>query len=111
MSGYADRVLTPFELIAEPNRRRMLDLLRAEPRSVGDLVRLVGLSQPNVSKHLRVMRDAELVSVTVDAQWRRYALRPEALLEVDRWLDPYREFWNFRLDDLERHLQTRKETP
>jgi len=109
--GLCRSMLTIFHVIAEPSRRGMLDLLRGEARSVGELVSSLGLSQPNVSKHLRVMRDAGLMSVTIDAQWRRYALRPEALREVDRWLNPYRELWKSRLDDLERHLDTRKETP
>jgi DNA-binding transcriptional ArsR family regulator len=97
-------VTETFEVLAEPNRRRILDLLRAEERPVGDLVRLLAASQPSVSKHLRVLRDAGLVDVRVDAQRRLYRVRPEPLREVARWLEPYRTLWESRLDDLERHL-------
>jgi DNA-binding transcriptional ArsR family regulator len=97
-------VIETFEVLAEPNRRRILDLLRAEERPVGDLVRLLAASQPSVSKHLRVLRDAGLVDVRVDAQRRLYRVRPEPLREVARWLEPYRRLWESRLDDFERHL-------
>jgi DNA-binding transcriptional ArsR family regulator len=93
-----------FEVLAEPNRRRILDLLRDEPRAVGDLVSELGISQPGVSKHLRVLREAGLVSATVDAQRRVYRVRPEPLQEIDAWLAPYRAAWADRLDALERHL-------
>ncbi|MGH9012642.1 MAG: ArsR/SmtB family transcription factor [Acidimicrobiia bacterium] len=97
-------VPTAFEVLAEPNRRRILDLLHPGERSVGDLVDRLGLSQPGVSKHLRVLRDAGLVAVRRDAQRRWYRLRAEPLAEVDGWLAPYRRFWTHRLDALERHL-------
>ncbi len=100
---------TTFEVLAEPNRRRILDLLRDGERSVGELVERLALSQPAVSKHLRVLREAGLVAVRVDAQRRRYRLRPEALAEIDAWLAPYRAFWSDRLDALERHLDDTKE--
>ena len=93
-----------FEVLAEPNRRRILDLLRAEERPVGELVGALALSQPLVSKHLRVLRDAGLVDVRTDAQRRVYRLRPNPLREMADWLEPYRAMWNARLDDLERHL-------
>ncbi len=93
-----------FDVLAEPNRRRILDLLRDEERPVGDLVEALALSQPAVSKHLRVLRDVGLVEVRVDAQRRLYRLRAEPLQAVDRWLEPYRALWAERLDDLERHL-------
>jgi DNA-binding transcriptional ArsR family regulator len=93
-----------FAVLAEPSRRRILDLLRDGERSVGDLVENLSLSQPGVSKHLRVLRDAGLVEVRVDAQRRLYQLRPEPLAELDAWLDPYRHFWSGRLDALEAHL-------
>jgi len=99
----------PFEVLAEPNRRRILDLLRAEERPVGDLVHALAVSQPTVSKHLRVLRDAGLVDVRVDAQRRLYRVRPEPLQSIDAWLAPYREMWAERLDDLERHLDTMEE--
>jgi len=93
-----------FEVLAEPNRRRILDLLREEERPVGVLVDALGISQPAVSKHLRVLRDAGLVEVRVDAQRRLYRLQPEPLREIDEWLTPYRRAWSKRLDALERHL-------
>ena len=97
-------MLETFEVLAEPSRRRILDLLREEERPVGELVQLLAASQPSVSKHLRVLRDAGLVEVRVDAQRRLYRVRPEPLREVARWLEPYRLLWESRLDDLERHL-------
>lgn len=95
---------TTFDVIADPTRRRILDLLRARPRAVGELVERLGLSQPGVSKHLRVLREAGLVRVHQDAQWRRYELRPEPLAELDAWLAPYRRLWADRLDALEQYL-------
>ena len=99
----------PFEVLAELNRRRILDLLRERERPVGDLVRALAVSQPAVSKHLRVLRDAGLVDVRVDAQRRLYRVLPERLQSIDEWLAPYREMWSERLDDLERHLETMDE--
>jgi DNA-binding transcriptional ArsR family regulator len=99
---------TTFELVAEPTRRRILDLVLEQERSVGDLVEQLGLSQPGVSKHLRVLRDGGLVDVRRDAQRRLYRVRPEPLGEIDAWLEPYRRHWAGRLDALERHLD-RKE--
>ena len=98
---------TTFEVVAEPTRRRILDLLRERPRPVGELVEVLGLSQPGVSKHLRVLREGGLVGVRQDAQRRWYELRPEPLAEVDAWLAPYRRLWADRLDALERHLDER----
>jgi len=95
---------TTFEALVEPQRRRILDLLRERPRLVGELVDLLGLSQPGVSKHLRILRDAGLVRVRPEAQRRWYELRPEPLLDVDIWLEPYRALWGSRLDALARHL-------
>jgi DNA-binding transcriptional ArsR family regulator len=99
-------VIATFELLAEPHRRRILDLLRDGERPVGELVERLSMSQPAVSKHLRVLRDSGLVDVRVDAQRRMYRLRPERLREVDAWIAPYRRLWEDRLDRLERHLQT-----
>jgi DNA-binding transcriptional ArsR family regulator len=93
-----------FEVLAEPTRRRILDLLRERERSVGELVDRLTLSQPGVSKHLRVLREAGLVQVRTDAQRRWYGLRPEPLTEIDAWLAPYRSLWAQRLDALEDHL-------
>jgi DNA-binding transcriptional ArsR family regulator len=97
-------VATTFEVLAEPTRRRILDLLRDAPRPVGELVGRVGLSQPGVSKHLRVLREAGLVRVRPEGQRRWYELEPEPLAELDAWLEPYRRLWADRLDALERHL-------
>jgi DNA-binding transcriptional ArsR family regulator len=97
-------VAAPFEVLAEPNRRRILDLLCDAERSVGDLVDALSVSQPAVSKHLRVLRDAGLVEVRTDAQRRIYRIRTEPLRAMDAWLAPYRRLWESRLDDLERHL-------
>jgi DNA-binding transcriptional ArsR family regulator len=93
-----------FEVLAEPNRRRILDLLRTAERPVGDLVEQLAVSQPAVSKHLRVLREAGLVEVRSDAQRRIYRVRTEPLRAIDEWLEPYRRLWASRLDDLERHL-------
>jgi DNA-binding transcriptional ArsR family regulator len=98
------RMTTTFEVLAEPTRRRILDLLRERERSVGELVSRLTISQPGVSKHLRVLREAGLVEVRTDAQRRWYGLRAEPLSEVDTWLEPYRHFWAQRLDALEQHL-------
>ena len=95
---------TTFEVLAEPRRREILDLLRAGERPVGDLVERLAASQPGVSKHLRVLREAGLVEVRRDAQRRVYRLRPTPLAEVDAWLTPYRRLWEERLDALEAHL-------
>lgn len=102
---------TTFEVVAEPTRRRILDLLRERSRPVGELVGLSGLSQPLVSKHLRVLRDAGLVRVRQDAQRRWYELRPEPLAELDAWLAPYRRLWAGRFDALERHLDAMPDDP
>src|SRR5437588_5946328 len=95
-----------FDVLAEPNRRRMLDLLAASERPVGDLVERLELSQPAVSKHLRILREAGLVEVRGEAQRRVYSVRPEPLRAIDEWLWPYRRMWAARLEDLERHLAT-----
>jgi DNA-binding transcriptional ArsR family regulator len=94
-----------FAVLAEPTRREILDLLRDGERPVGELVDALRMSQPAVSKHLRVLRDAGLVSVRADAQRRFYGLRPEPLGEIDEWLAPYRRLWSASLDKLERHLE------
>jgi DNA-binding transcriptional ArsR family regulator len=96
--------MTAYAALAEPHRRQILDLLRGGERSVNELVARLKLSQPGVSKHLRVLRDAGLVKVRPEGRRRWYGLRPQPLAEVDEWLEPYREFWSTRLDALERHL-------
>jgi DNA-binding transcriptional ArsR family regulator len=96
--------MSAFALLAEPNRRRILDLLRERERPVGELVDELSVSQPAVSKHLRVLRDAGVVEARVDAQRRLYRVRPEPLREIDAWLAPYRAMLGERLDALERHL-------
>lgn len=93
-----------FAVLAEPTRRRILDLLLERPRPVGELVERLGLTQPGTSKHLRVLRDAGLVRARQDAQRRVYELRLEPLAEMDAWLAPYRRAWSARLDALEHHL-------
>ena len=93
-----------FAVLAEPNRRRILDLLLVEERPVGALVDALSVSQPAVSKHLRVLRDAGLVESRTDAQRRIYRVRTDPLQELDEWLRPYREKWTTHLDDLERRL-------
>ena len=98
--------VSPFDVIAEPNRRRILDLLREQERPVGDLVEALAVSQPAVSKHLRVLRDAGLVESRTDAQRRLYRVRAEPLQSIDDWLAPYRAMWSSALDDLERHLDS-----
>jgi DNA-binding transcriptional ArsR family regulator len=100
-----------FAVLAEPARRRTLDLLLDGPRPVGELAGLLGLSQPGTSKHLKVLREAGLVRVRQDGQRRWYELRPEPLAEIDAWLQPYRRFWAGRLDALERYLDERTITP
>ena len=99
-----------LDVIAEPTRRRILDLVRERERSVGELVDELGMHQPGVSRHLRVLRDAGLVEVRRDAQRRLYRLRAEPLRELDAWLEPFRMQWANRLDSLERHL-ARTATP
>jgi DNA-binding transcriptional ArsR family regulator len=96
--------VSPFEVVAEPARRALLDALVAGPCPVGELSHVTGLSQPNTSRHLRILREAGIVSVSPDGQRRLYTLRPERLVELDRWLTPYRELWRSSLDALERHL-------
>jgi DNA-binding transcriptional ArsR family regulator len=93
-----------FAALADPNRRAVLELLRDRPRPVGELVERLGLSQPRTSKHLRVLRDAGLVTVRVDAQRRVYELNGTPLEELDAWLAPYRRFWDRHLTKLEHHL-------
>jgi DNA-binding transcriptional ArsR family regulator len=103
-------VAVAIEVLAEPNRRRILDLVRDAERPVGELVDELALSQPAVSKHLRVLREAGLVDVRVDAQRRLYRVRPEPLRDLAEWLEPYRRMWSASLDDLERHLDAMPDT-
>ena len=93
-----------FEVLAEPNRRAILSLLVLSEQSVGNIERQLRMTQPAVSKHLRVLRDAGFVEATVDAQRRLYRLRPEPLQEVEAWLAPFRRLWSAHVDALERHL-------
>jgi DNA-binding transcriptional ArsR family regulator len=93
-----------FAVLAEPSRRAILTLLAAAERTVGALEAELNLSQPSVSKHLRVLRDAGFVEASVDAQRRVYRIRPEPLQEVDAWLAPFRRYWSAHVDALERHL-------
>jgi DNA-binding transcriptional ArsR family regulator len=97
-------VESAFEIIAEPNRRAILSLLVSSQRSVGEIERQLRMSQPAVSKHLRVLRDAGFVDVTVDAQRRLYRLKPQPFQAVNAWLTQFRRFWIAHIDALERHL-------
>ena len=106
-----------FEVVAEPNRRAILSLLASSERSVGEIERQLRMTQPSVSKHLRVLREAGFVESAVDAQRRLYRLKPERLEELDAWLSQFRRFWSAQVDALERHLdrmdqraQSKKET-
>jgi DNA-binding transcriptional ArsR family regulator len=94
-----------FEVLAEPSRRRILDLLMEEERPVGALVEALSISQPAVSKHLKVLRQAGMVEARHDAQRRIYRVRTEPLREVDAWIAPYRRMWASSLTALERHLE------
>jgi DNA-binding transcriptional ArsR family regulator len=98
-----------FEIIAEPNRRAILSLLVSSQQSVGEIERRLGMPQPTVSKHLRVLRDAGFVESTVDAQRRLYHLKPGPFEEVDTWLAQFRRFWSAHVDALERHLDRMEE--
>ena len=100
-----------FAIIAEPNRRAILNLLASSDRSVGELERRLRMAQPSVSKHLRVLREAGFVESRVDAQRRVYRLRPEPLMELDSWLAPFRRFWSAHVDALERHLDRMEREP
>jgi DNA-binding transcriptional ArsR family regulator len=102
--------LAALQVLAEPRRVAILDLLKDGERPVNDLVGSLGLSQPAVSKHLRVLRDAGLVQTRVDAQRRLYRIRPEPLADLDEWLASYRELWTTHLDRLAKHLDQRRET-
>jgi DNA-binding transcriptional ArsR family regulator len=104
VNSYIHSVESTFEVVAEPTRRRILDLLLAGEHAVGDLVAELAMSQPAVSRHLRVLRDAGLVATRTDAQRRLYRLDARPLAAVDEWLAPYRRLWAGRLDSLARHL-------
>ena len=93
-----------FDILAEPSRRAILTLLVSSERTVGELERRLGMSQPSVSKHLRVLRDSGFVESRIDAQHRVYRLRPEPWKEMDSWLEQFRRFWSGHVDALERHL-------
>jgi DNA-binding transcriptional ArsR family regulator len=101
---YTQEMESAFEIIAEPNRRAILSLLVSSQQSVGEIESQLRMSQPSVSKHLRVLREAGFVESTVDAQRRLYRLKPEPFEELDAWLAQFRRFWSSHLDALERHL-------
>ena len=100
--------LAVLQVLGEPNRLAILELLRDRDRRVGELVGHLGLSQPAVSKHLRVLKDAGMVESRTEAQCRIYRIRPEPLSELDDWLAGYRALWTQRLDRLETHLDRRR---
>src|ERR1700750_2700630 len=108
--AYMKSMESAFEIIAEPNRRAILTLLTSSEQSVGDIERQLRMSQPAVSKHLRVLRDAGFVESTVDAQRRLYRLKSGPFQELDAWLEQFRRFWSVHIDALERHLD-RTDTP
>jgi DNA-binding transcriptional ArsR family regulator len=101
--------MSAYAALAEPHRRQILDLLREGERSVNYLVARLNLSQPGVSKHLKVLRESGLVEVRPDGRQRWYGLRAQPLAEVDEWLEPYRRYWSGRLDALEQHLEENPE--
>src|SRR6266481_795477 len=101
---YTQSMESVFEIIAEPHRRAILSLLVSSQRSVGEIERQLGMPQPTVSKHLRVLREAGFVESMVDAQRRLYQLKPDPFQELDVWLTQFRRFWSAHVDDLERHL-------
>ena len=111
MLGYICVVESSFAIVAEPNRRAILSLLLSSERSVGEIERKLRLSQPSVSKHLRVLREAGFVESRIEAQRRLYRLRPEPLMELDAWLVPFRRFWSKHVDALERHLDQMDDPP
>ena len=104
-------VESSFAILAEPNRRAILSLLLSAESSVGEIERELRLSQPSVSKHLRVLREAGFVESRIEAQRRLYRLRPEPLMELDAWLVPFRRFWSKHVDALERHLDQMDDPP
>jgi DNA-binding transcriptional ArsR family regulator len=103
-------MLDTFTVLAEPRRREILDVLRGGETSVGELVDHLGMTQPAVSKHLRVLRDAGMVEVRPKGPQRLYRLDPAPLRELDEWLAPYRRHWSAALDRLDRHLEGKRST-
>jgi DNA-binding transcriptional ArsR family regulator len=104
-------VESSFAIVAEPNRRAILSLLLSAESSVGEIERELHLSQPSVSKHLRVLREAGFVESRIEAQRRLYRLRLEPLMELDAWLGPFRRFWSQHVDALARHLDQMDDEP
>jgi DNA-binding transcriptional ArsR family regulator len=104
-------MVSSFAIVAEPNRRAILSFLLSSERSVGEIERKLRLSQPSVSKHLRVLRQAGFVESRIEAQRRLYRLKPEPLMELDEWLVPFRRFWSKHVDALERHLDKMDKAP
>src|SRR3989449_1218193 len=111
MPGYMSIVESSFAIVAEPNRRAILSLLLSSERSVGEIERELRLSQPSVSKHLRVLREAGVVESRIEAQRRLYRLRPEPLMELEAWLVPFPRFWSKHVDALEQHLGKMEKVP
>jgi DNA-binding transcriptional ArsR family regulator len=111
MFGNIITMESSFAVLAEPHRREMLSLLLSSERSVGEIGRELRLSQPSVSKHLRVLREAGFVESRIEAQRRLYQLKPEPLMELDVWLQPFRRFWSRHIDALERHLNKMDNIP
>ena len=111
LQRYIYVVESSFAIVAEPNRRAILSLLLSSERSVGEIERTLRLSQPSVSKHLRVLREAGFVESRIEAQRRLYRLRPAPLMEIDAWIVPFRRFWSKHVDALEQHLEKMEKSP
>lgn len=102
--------MTPFEALADPTRRRIVEALRTGERQVGELVERAGVRQSGVSRHLRILHESGFVTVRPDGQRRLYALRPEPFREMDTWLSGYRQLWESRLDRFDVALEKRRKT-
>ena len=111
LKGYIPNMESSFAIVSEPNRRAILSMLLTSERSVGEIESKLRLSQPSVSKHLRVLKDAGFVESRIEAQRRLYRLRPEPLKELDEWLAPFRRFWSKHVDALEKHLDKMDKVP
>ena len=111
LKKYIKGMESTFAIIAEPSRRAILSLLASSEQSVGEIEEKLNLSQPSVSKHLRVLREAGFVEARVDAQRRLYRIKPEPLMEIDAWLEPFRRYWSVHVDALERHLDQMDPAP
>jgi len=108
---YINDMQTTWSALAEPNRRRIVELLRDKPHSVNEITKQLLLSQPQVSKHLRVLSEAGIVQARPVAQQRVYELQPAPFAELERWLNTFRPTWEARLDSLEEYLHELQASP